>query len=376
MAFDALFKRAFADDDSTALGHGWVSGVLSVVLGALALGGVICFHFPEVLTTPELRARYPVPWLRALLQAVLVLGLLFALRSAIVRKRKTLAATGTLLALLALLLGGSSVRLPEQVPETPVGIGLDWFLLNLLALIVVFVPLERALPRDPAQLVFRPSWTLDGLYFLVSHLIVQFFSFVSLVPATVARERLMPNAVATTVGAWPLAVQVALVFLLADLTQYAVHRCFHRVPLLWRFHAVHHSSRSMDWLAGSRMHLFDATVTRGLALVAPLLLGLSASALGVYLAFVSVHAVFIHANFGARLTWLEPFLVTPRFHHFHHADEPEAIDKNFAVHLPWIDALFGTRFLPKGRWPHAYGIAGEPLPESWTGQLLAPVRRR
>ena len=164
--------------------------------------------------------------------------------------------------------------------------------------------------------------------------------------------------------------------LLADLTQYFVHRAFHRFPWLWRFHAVHHSSRTLDWLAGSRLHIVDATATRGLALVAPILLGFSPAAIGAYLVFVSFHAVFIHANFGARLGWIEPFLVTPRIHHFHHADEPEAIDKNFAVHLPWIDRLFGTRFLPAERWPRGYGISGDPMPESWTRQLVAPFRRR
>ena len=46
------------------------------------------------------------------------------------------------------------------------------------------------------------------------------------------------------------------------LREYAVHRLFHRVPWLWRFHAIHHSSRALDWLAGSRLHLVDIVVMR------------------------------------------------------------------------------------------------------------------
>ena len=54
--------------------------------------------------------------------------------------------------------------------------------------------------------------------------------------------------------------------------------------------------------------------------------------------------------------------------------EPEAVDVNFAVHLPWIDRLLGTAYLPE-RWPARYGVAGEPVPEGWMTQLVHPFRK-
>ena len=63
----------------------------------------------------------------------------------------------------------------------------------------------------------------------------------------------------------------------------------------------------------------------------------------------------------------------PRFHHWHHSAAPEAIDKNFAVHLPWIDKLFGTYYAPAGQWPAEYGIAGNPVPDGYLAQLTYPV---
>ena len=93
-----------------------------------------------------------------------------------------------------------------------------------------------------------------------------------------------------------------------------------------------------------------------------------------YLAFVSFHAVFIHANFGAGLKRLEPFLATPRFHHFHHAAEAEAIDKNFAVHLPILDRIFGTHFLPERRWPQGYGVSNARVARTYLAQILDPFR--
>jgi lathosterol oxidase len=375
LSLDPFFKRAFGDDQPTSFGSGWASGVSAVVCGVLGLGGVLCFHFPALLTAPGLRAQYPIELLRGLLQAVILAAFVLALLSALRRKRKVLALTGVSLGTLATLLGGASVPLPEQV-DGGLALGLEWFILNLLVLALLFVPMERAFARDPDQLVFRPGWSTDGVHFLVSHLLVQLFSFVSLTPALLLREQVGSGLLERELGGLPLLVQLPVVIFLADLTQYAVHRTFHRVPLLWRFHAVHHSSEQLDWIAGSRLHLFDAMATRALAMLPALLLGFSSAAITAYLVFVSFHAVFIHANVGFRLEWLERFLVTPRIHHFHHADETEAIDTNFAVHLPFIDRLFGTQFLPPGRWPRAYGIADKSMPAGWLGQLAAPLRRR
>jgi lathosterol oxidase len=65
----------------------------------------------------------------------------------------------------------------------------------------------------------------------------------------------------------------------ADLFQYAVHRTFHALPFLWRFHAVHHSSTALDWLAGSRLHLVDVVVTRATTFIPLFVLGFARPAL-------------------------------------------------------------------------------------------------
>jgi lathosterol oxidase len=173
----------------------------------------------------------------------------------------------------------------------------------------------------------------------------------------------------------PLLLQFFEVLVVADVAEYWIHRLFHVVPWLWRFHAVHHSAESMDWIAGSRLHVVDIVVVRGTTFLPVYLLGFSQPAVYAYLLFVSFHGVFLHANVGFRAGAFEHFLAMPRFHHWHHSSEPEAIDKNFAVHFPWIDALFGTKHLPEGRWPAYYGVVGYKLPEGWWPQLLWPFRK-
>lgn len=160
-------------------------------------------------------------------------------------------------------------------------------------------------------------------------------------------------------------------------TQYWVHRLFHAAPPLWHFHQIHHSAETMDWLAGSRLHLIDVAVTRGLTYVPIYIFGFAEAPLFAYVTFVSIQATFIHANIRFEFGPLRWLLATPHFHHWHHGAEPEAIDKNFAVHLPVLDWLFGTFYLPAGRWPASYGLlGGNPVPPGYARQFVYPFRRR
>lgn len=375
-ALDRLLERLLGDDGPAHLGSGWLSGTASVFLAALALGGVAVLQWPEWLSTARFRGLYPLGLLRTLIQALIVLAFALGATSLLLRRRKVLGLLGGGLALLAALGGGGQVPI-DGARGRPVTLGLDWFLLNLFLLALAFVPIERLFPRRPDQGVFRPGWTTDLAHFGASHALVQAMSFLVLLPATALLGLWQPAGLQAAVRSWPAWLQLPACVLVADLAQYAVHRLFHGVPLLWRFHAVHHSSEALDWLAGSRLHLVDALVTRSLVLVPLVLLGFSSSALLAYLVFVSFHAVLVHANLRFRLQALEPFLVTPRFHHWHHAAEPEARDRNFAVHLPWIDRLFGTRLLPEdGAWPARYGLDGRPVPPGWLGQLAFPFGRQ
>jgi lathosterol oxidase len=376
MDLDRLLQRVFGDAEPEHWGTGWMSGTLSVFLGALGLAAVACLLWPQLLTSPAMRGLLPLPWVRATIELTLGIAFLLGLASSLLRRRKVLGFTGMGLALVASALGGGHVSVPGEVPTATAYLGLDWFLLNLALLALIFAPLERLWPLR-SQSVFRTGWTTDGVYFLVSHLLVQGMTLLTLLPATVIFAWAVNPWLQEFVRTLPFLVQCLACAVLADLVQYTVHRLFHQVRRLWPFHAVHHSSRNMDWLAGSRLHLADVLVTRGLSFVPLFVLGFEPGPLYTYLVFVSLHAVFIHANVAWRFPrWVEEVLVTPRYHHWHHALEAEARDRNFAVHFPWIDRLFGTWHAPTGRWPAAYGLADELVPEGYVAQLIHPLRYR
>jgi len=369
---ERLITQVFNDTEPSTFGSGWMSGTAGVFFGALAVGGVLVFSFPGILSTGEFRSQYPIPALRIVLQAVIGLAFLLSATSMLLRQRKVLGLTGLTLSLIATLAGGSAATAVTEV-SPPFTIGLDWFVLNLLLLAVVFVPIERAFPHRPESKTFRSGWVTDGVYLMVNHLAVQALTFLTLLPATALATLWQPESLHARITGQPLWLQFIEIILLSDLVQYWIHRAYHAVPALWRIHAVHHSSETMDWLAGPRLHVIETVSMRALVLVPIFLLGFDRPALYAYLVFVSFHAEFIHANVGTRFGWLDHVLTTPRGHHWHHAVRP--VDKNFAVHLPVLDRIFGTQYLPPGQWPDAYGVEGRPVPEGWLRQLVFPFRK-
>jgi sterol desaturase/sphingolipid hydroxylase (fatty acid hydroxylase superfamily) len=367
-------NEIFDDEAPTGFGTGWWSGVLSAFFGLLAFGAVVCLRFPELLTSPELRPHYPMYLIRLLIQAVIVSAIILGVVSAMLRRKKALALTGMLFSLAATLLGGASVPINGPLGHGP-AIGLDWFLLDMLLTTLIFSPIEVLWPAYPKQSVFRNEWVTDIGYFLSTHLPIQLTSFLILLPATQLTAVLNIASVTAAIGRLPWLVQFFLAVVVADLAEYVIHRAFHEVPFLWGFHAIHHSSKALDWIAGSRSHLVDDVAVRAFILV-PMMLVFPHNINVAYLLFVTLHATWTHCNFGPTIKWLEPFLIQPRYHHWHHTSQKEAIDKNYAIHFPWIDRLFGTYYLPKDRWPDAYGLNNENIPAGFWAQFVYPFTRK
>ena len=131
----------------------------------------------------------------------------------------------------------------------------------------------------------------------------------------------------------------------------------------------------MDWLAGARMHVIEIALLRGATALPMFTLGFDPAAIQVYVLIVYFYSSLVHANLRWDFKAIERYLVTPRFHHWHHGKEKEAIDVNFAIHFPLYDRLFGTHHMPEGKWPEAYGVGGDPVPTGYWQQFLYPFRR-
>ena len=367
---EKLAKLATSHGELRA-GSGMLSGVVAISLAGLALLGVIGFHFPAYLSTPEVRSHYDVTTLRYLMFGAMVVAGGIAVTNAILGRTRWLAVTTFALLLVNLLIGGPNTPIGDFPDDTPY-VGLDFFILDLFGSALVFVVIEKAIPLRKDQPVFRAEWQNDLTHFFVNHLIVGF----TLLLTNRAVHGLFGWAVSSTVQGFisslPFVVQLFLVVLAADLVQYWAHRAYHEVPFLWRFHAVHHSAKSMDWLAGSRQHILELLFTR-IAVLSPIfLLGFGQRVIDVYVVLVGFQAVFNHCNVDVRLGPLRYVLVTPNFHHWHHSRDTEAVDKNYAAHFAFLDYLFGTAVSADRKWPRRYGVIGDYIPVGFIAQQSFP----
>jgi sterol desaturase/sphingolipid hydroxylase (fatty acid hydroxylase superfamily) len=361
--------------ENRALGSGWLSGVIALMASVAGLFFVLCLRFPWLLTVPPLRPYYDTVSFRLGLHFLLIFAFVMSAVNMALRADKILGATAVCITLFATILGGSHTESTDGQIHG-VFFGLDWFVLNVVLTGFLFIPLERIFARNKGQTVFREEWREDLFYYLVSSLLVQVLTFLSMTPAIQLAAHTHWTTFRQWVGSQPVVLEIIEIMFLTDLVQYWVHRLFHRIPFLWGFHSVHHSAKSLDWMAGARMHFMEIIVLRGATVIPMYIMGFSAVALHVYILLVYVHSSLVHANIGWNFDHVGKYLVTPRFHHWHHGIDKEAIDVNFAIHFPLLDRVFGTYHLPPHEWPSGYGIENHPVPRGYWKQFMYPFRKR
>ncbi len=363
------------DSDVRHFGSGYISGMLSIAMAVVGIATVLCLMYPQLLTVSEARTHYNVPLIRLAVHIDLIGAFVLGCLSATLRSSKILGFAGMLIVLAATLLGGSqaSMRLTTQ---SDIYFGLDFFVLNLILLGTIFIPLERLFKKND-QYIFRDEWRDDLLYFFIGSLFVQVLTFLSLTPAfTILKATPWAGGLRQLIASQPSWLQFVEIMFLTDLVQYGFHRAFHEVPWLWRFHAIHHSAKKMDWIAGSRMHFIEIILLRTFTTLPMYVLGFEESPLYAYIFFVYLMSVFVHSNIRFHFGFLQYIIVTPRFHHWHHGMEEEAIDVNYAVHFPIIDRWFGTYHLPEDRWPNGYGVSDNSVPKGYLRQFMHPFKRK
>lgn len=355
-------------------GFGLVSGVIALGCGLVCAILVISLHLPQYLTTPELRQVMRPEIVRPLLLIGMLLGGGISLANLLLGRAPWLAGAAFGCVVFAALLGGYKVPTTEVSRGTPY-IGLDWFVLDLAGSTLIFVFIEKLLPLRPEQPVFRPEWQTDLQHFFVNHLLVGFVLLATNLLVHRFFAWAVNDALQAAVQSLPFAAELLLLMLVADLIQYTAHRALHEVPFLWRFHAVHHSIKTLDWLAGSRLHVGEVLFMRTLVLAPIYVMGFSREVIDAYIIVIGFQAVLNHANVDIRLGWLRYILVTPNFHHWHHSQEIEALDRNYAGQFAFIDHLLGTAVQSDRRWPADYGVRGDYVPAGFWRQLWFPFQR-
>ena len=333
-----------APEAERAFGSGWISGVLALALAVMGLGAVVFLMFPSLFSMPVLRDYYGYPWFRFGLHLMLVSAFALAVLNLVLRRQKIMGFAAIAAILLATLLGGSRTQSQDFI-ATDYYLGLDWFLINIALLGVLFIPLERMFAKRPEQPVFRMAWREDLFYFLINSLLVQSLTYLSLTPATTLVAHTDWGTLRGFMAAQPLWLQFLEIVVVTDLTQYWVHRVFHRVPALWRFHAVHHVDLDLDASTAVRFHFGELTISVPWRAMQVACIGVSPRDLKLWQQALLVSVLFHHSNvrLPVRLErGLARLVMTPRLHGIHHANRQAIRDANWSSGLTVWDWLHGT----------------------------------
>ena len=253
---------------------------------------------------------------------------------------------------------------------------------GLVVCAIVFGVLERLMPSDEHQppLYKRRGVGLDLSYWiglgLLDKVVFRLLIGLSLLGLFILLGW-DPKEESVRAGFGPVLLQPKWLqffeaLLVADVVYYWLHRVFH-TPRYWKIHAIHHSSTHVDWLSAKRGHPLNSAGNRLFPALTVLFLGFPPTVIGSWAISLVLWDMMIHANLNWTFGPLKYFVSSPVFHRWHHTTEREAQDKNFAGMFPFLDLLFGTFYMPKGKLPLEFGV-NEPMPEDLIGQIVYPFK--
>lgn len=241
---------------------------------------------------------------------------------------------------------------------------------------LIFAPLERIMPFSRRWLSDPHGSATDLLIFFGNRT----FNILVGGPLRLATILVLVHQLKPLIGqglwpaSWPMLAQVILLIYAQDFLRYWYHRAMHEWPLMWRWHAVHHSATRLYWFNATRSHPLEGLVQSfywaiPLAMVgAPLetifVAGLVSRAIGC----------FQHCNIDVRLGPLDHVFSSPHKHRYHHSRLIGEGNSNYGSDIILWDQLFGTVHHPKGKTPSdRIGIGDMPnFPKGWAGLMLAP----
>jgi sterol desaturase/sphingolipid hydroxylase (fatty acid hydroxylase superfamily) len=243
---------------------------------------------------------------------------------------------------------------------------------SVALLAAMFMPLERLFPRR-RQAILRPRAGVDACFLVGQYLLWSALSLAILQAVRAALDGAALDGARDAFARLPLAAQAIAAVVAGDLLVYLWHRACHASPLLWRFHAVHHSARHLDWLAAHREHPLDGITTQLAQNLPAFVVGFPLGTIAALATLRGAWGVFIHSNARLPLGPLGLLLGAPELHHYHHARGRLA--RNFANLAPWIDVLFGTHHRPPPDDDYRLGL-DEPMPDGYLAQLVRPFYSR
>lgn len=249
--------------------------------------------------------------------------------------------------------------------------------LVVVAVVALVTPVvllaQRLAPAEPGWRGRPLDFSVDVLHLLSNGVFTEIFRLLTLGAVYEVAASLSAAGSPAWPGGAPWLVQFGLALLVGEFFAYWTHRTFHRVPFLWRIHAVHHSSERMYALAAARNHPMNVVLMHACHVLPVAALGAPPEILAMSGALTGIHGLLQHSNVDL---WHGPFnwiMATADAHRWHHSADLAESDTNFGNNLIVWDRVFGTCRLPGGR-PKRVGLDAGRLPDNFLAHLATPFR--
>ena len=246
--------------------------------------------------------------------------------------------------------------------------GVHTFLWAVSIGLIIFLPLEIFF-QAKKQGFFRFEWGTDLLFFAGQFFLWNALSVSCLIALGEWLQTMEWQPFRELIASQPYWLQFLEIIFLCDIFIYWAHRLSHQINFLWRFHKVHHTSETLDWMAAYREHPLDNIYTRIIENLPALLLGFPLETIAGFIVFRGLWGLFIHSNVNITMGPLAYIIGSPRLHHWHH-DKRSGGKCNFANLSPLMDIMFGTYHNP-GNEPINYGVLKDE-PRNYFLQILLP----
>ena len=256
-------------------------------------------------------------------------------------------------------------------------------LLVFLGLFAFFALAEALLPRRARAHTLMRRWTTNwALSFLNTGTLQVLGMLVPLLAVGAAVDASANGWGLLNMFDWPVWAEFVLAVLFFDFAIWAQHLITHKVPILWRFHRMHHADRDFDVSTAIRFHPVEIAFSMLLKIGLVYLIGPSAVAIIVFEILLNGTALFNHSNLKLPLgldRLVRMVLVTPDMHRVHHSVHRHEHDSNYGFALSIWDRIFGT-YIPqpeKGHEDMAIGLQWQddrPSKLGWS--LTLPFRKK
>lgn len=214
-----------------------------------------------------------------------------------------------------------------------------------LGVLILMAVLEAVLPKRVRTQSRQARWTTNLSLVIINTLVLRLLGPVS---AVLAADYALDNGwglLSLSPFPLPFFLELFLGVILLDLAIYLQHVASHKIPILWRFHKIHHADRDIDVTTGFRFHPIEAALSMIYKCLIILVLGPVTLAVVLFEILLNASAMFNHANvtLPKQLDRALRFLVvTPDMHRVHHSDIVHETDSNYGFFLPFWDRLFRT----------------------------------